>query len=102
MRWPTLGIQRHFLAPVQLYYFQLQLMNNIKQSMKCIEIENVITTRVYPQSLFEVPRSLRIWQHGREEADVARVPRNKNHRERLVDLKIMDTLTHERGNSQRL
>lgn len=36
-----------FSGPMQLYYFQLQLMNNIKQTMKCIEIENVITTRVY-------------------------------------------------------
>lgn len=33
---------------MQLYPFQLQLMNNIKQTMKCIEIENVITMRVYP------------------------------------------------------
>lgn len=37
---------------MQFYYFQLQLMNNIKQTMKSIEIENVITTRVYPATVW--------------------------------------------------
>lgn len=36
---------------MQLYYFQLQLMNNFKQTMKSVEIENVITTRVYPATV---------------------------------------------------
>lgn len=38
---------------MQLYPLQLQLMNNIKQTMKCIEIENAITMRVYPATASE-------------------------------------------------
>lgn len=47
---------------MQLYYFQLQLMNNIKQTMKCIEIENVITMRVYPANVWSTskPQDLEI------------------------------------------
>lgn len=51
---------------MQLYYFQLQLMNNIKQTMKCIEIENVITTRVYSATVWSTfePPDLEMWVQG--------------------------------------
>lgn len=55
-----------FSGPMQLYYFQLQLMNNIKRTMKCIEIENVITMRVYPGTVWSIfkPSDLEMWVQG--------------------------------------
>lgn len=52
--------------------------------MECIEIENVITTRVYPATVWSTSESFQIWrtcgrEDGRGRRRVAWVPCNKNH-----------------------